>query len=131
MAFRIFSKGELSCPVCCDVFKDPVLLTCTHSICKSCLKKFCETKGSNECPVCKRRNSRDVYPLNPLLKKLCESQRDPFCSLHRKELELLCENDKQLGCSMCQDSKLHENHNFRPISEAALERRVRLCLYCQ
>ncbi|XP_062390852.1 E3 ubiquitin-protein ligase TRIM35-like [Sardina pilchardus] len=126
MGSRIFSKEDLSCPVCCDFYKDPVLLTCTHSICKSCLKKFCETKGSRECPVCRRRNSRDEYPLNPVLKKLCESRREPFCSLHRKELELFCEDDTQLVCVLCRDSKLHTEHNFRPISEAALERRENL-----
>ncbi|XP_062390826.1 zinc-binding protein A33-like isoform X1 [Sardina pilchardus] len=131
MGSRIFSKEDLSCPVCCDFYKDPVLLTCTHSICKSCLKKFCETKGSRECPVCRRRNSRDEYPLNPVLKKLCESQREPFCSLHRKELELFCEDDTQLVCVLCRDSKLHTEHNFRPISEAALERREDLKIKLQ
>ncbi|XP_031433308.1 zinc-binding protein A33-like [Clupea harengus] len=132
MASKAFSEEDLSCPVCYNIYKDPVILTCTHSICKTCLQKFWETKGSRECPICRRRSSREIYPLNRVLKNLCEtfqqerSQREPFCSLHRSELKLFCEDDKQLVCLVCRDSKLHKNHNFSPISEAALERKEEL-----
>ncbi|XP_042563055.1 nuclear factor 7, brain-like [Clupea harengus] len=132
MASKSFSEEDLSCPVCYNIYKDPVLLTCTHSICNCCLQKFWETKGSRECPICRRRSSREIYPLNRVLKNLCEtfqqerSQREPFCSLHRSELKLFCEDDKQLVCLVCRDSKLHKNHNFSPISEAALERKEEL-----
>uniref|UniRef100_A0A671QLE1 RING-type domain-containing protein n=1 Tax=Sinocyclocheilus anshuiensis TaxID=1608454 RepID=A0A671QLE1_9TELE len=34
------SVGELSCPVCCEIFKDPVLLSCSHSFCQECLQQF-------------------------------------------------------------------------------------------
>ncbi|XP_076120238.1 zinc-binding protein A33-like [Alosa pseudoharengus] len=133
MASMSFSEEDFSCPVCCDIYTDPVLLTCTHSICKGCLKTFWETKGSSECPVCRRRCSKNIYPVNLVLKNLCESfskgtqsQREPFCSLHRSKLKLFCEDDKQLVCLVCRDSKLHKNHNFSPISEAALERKEEL-----
>ena len=132
MASKSFSEEDFSCPVCYNIYKDPVILTCTHSICNTCLQKFWETKGSRECPVCRTRCSKEEYPLNLVLKNLCEtfqqerSQREPFCSLHRSELKLFCEDDKQLVCLVCRDSKLHKNHNFSPISEAALERKVRL-----
>ena len=134
MASKSFSEEDFSCPVCYNIYKDPVFLSCTHSICNTCLQQFWETKGSRECPVCRRRCSKTIYPLNLVLKNLCEtfqqreekSQREPFCRLHRSELKLFCEDDKQLVCLVCRDSKLHKNHNFSPISEAALERKVRL-----
>ena len=134
MASKAFLEEDLSCPVCYNIYKDPVFLTFTHSICNTCLQKFWETKGSRECPVCRTRCSKEEYPLNLVLKNLCESfqqreensQRESFCSLHRSELKLFCEDDKQLVCLVCRDSKLHKNHNFSPISEAALERKVRL-----
>ncbi|XP_062390833.1 nuclear factor 7, brain-like [Sardina pilchardus] len=137
MASKPFSEDDFSCPVCCEVFKDPVLLTCTHSICKACLKRFWETKGSRECPVCRRRSSKEEPPLNLHLKNLCEtflqerSQREPFCSEHRSELKLYCEDDKQLVCLVCRDSKRHKNHNFSPVSEAALERKEELKIKLQ
>ncbi|XP_041961045.1 GTPase IMAP family member 8-like isoform X2 [Alosa sapidissima] len=66
------SKEELSCPVCKDIHRDPVLLTCTHNICKLCLKHFWKTDGSRECPVCKRRSSKEEPPENFALKNSCQ-----------------------------------------------------------
>ncbi|XP_031433337.2 nuclear factor 7, brain-like, partial [Clupea harengus] len=139
MASKSFSEEDFSCPVCYNIYKDPVFLSCTHSICKTCVQQFWETKGSRECPICRRRCSKEIYPVNRILKNLCESfqqreensQREPFCSLHRSELKLFCEDDKQLVCVVCRDSKLHKNHNFSPISEAALERKDELKIKLQ
>ncbi|XP_036418938.1 tripartite motif-containing protein 35-like isoform X2 [Colossoma macropomum] len=64
------SEEELSCPVCCEIFRDPVVLSCSHSVCKTCLQKFWETKGSRECPVCRRRSLKEYLPRNLVLKNL-------------------------------------------------------------
>ncbi|XP_062390936.1 zinc-binding protein A33-like isoform X2 [Sardina pilchardus] len=130
MASMSISEEDLSCPVCCDIFKDPVVLSCSHSVCKGCLQQFWRTKRSRECPVCRTLSQNAEPPLNLLLKNLCENfpkggtKREPFCGLHHSELKLFCEDDKQLVCLVCRDSKSHKNHNFSPISEAALERKV-------
>ena len=132
MASKPFSEEDLSCPVCCDIFKDPVVLSCSHSVCKTCLQQFWETKGSRECPVCRRRSSKDKPPTNLALKNLCETflqergQRGALCSLHGDELKLFCHDDQQLVCFLCRDSKLHKNHNFSPIAEAAVDHKVSL-----
>ncbi|XP_076120199.1 E3 ubiquitin-protein ligase TRIM35-like isoform X4 [Alosa pseudoharengus] len=125
MASTSFLEEDFSCPVCYDIFRDPVFLTCTHSICKGCLQTFWDSKGSRQCPVCRAVQP----PVNLFLKNLCETfstRREPGCSLHRSELKLFCEDDKQLVCLVCRDSKLHKNHKFSPISEAALERKDEL-----
>ncbi|XP_036436324.1 tripartite motif-containing protein 35-like [Colossoma macropomum] len=129
MASRTLLAKDLSCPVCCKLFRDPVLLRCGHSVCKSCLQKFCNTKGSNECPVCKGKSSLDPT-LNLALKNVCEtflqaeSQRasgkaEPLCSLHSTELRLFCLDDDQPVCLLCRDSKMHANHRFRTLKEVA------------
>ena len=129
MAARL--EEDLSCPVCCEIFKDPVIMTCSHSVCKACLQQFWETKGSRECPVC-RRSSKDEPPTNLALKNLCETflqergQRGALCSLHGDKLKLFCHDDQQLVCYLCRDSKLHKNHNFSPIAEAAVDHKVSL-----
>ncbi|XP_062391291.1 zinc-binding protein A33-like [Sardina pilchardus] len=130
MASKPFSEEDFTCPVCCDIFKDPVLLLCSHSICKVCLQKFWETKGSRECPVCRRKSSMDHPPLNLHLRNLCEAYlqershrasagSEVLCSLHSEKLKLFCLEDKQPVCLVCRDSKTHKQHNFSPISEAA------------
>ncbi|XP_031437224.1 zinc-binding protein A33-like [Clupea harengus] len=132
MASKPFSEEDLSCPVCCDIFKDPVVLSCSHSVCKTCLQQFWETKGSRECPVCRGISSMDHPPVSLTLKNLCEtflqerSQRasagsEVLCSLHSEKLKLFCLDDKQLVCLVCRDSKTHKTHNFSPIDEAALD----------
>uniref|UniRef100_A0A8C1HM19 RING-type domain-containing protein n=1 Tax=Cyprinus carpio carpio TaxID=630221 RepID=A0A8C1HM19_CYPCA len=63
----------LSCPVCCEIFKDPVILSCSHSFCKECLQQFWKTKKTQECPVCRRRSSKQEPPRNLVLKNLCDS----------------------------------------------------------
>ncbi|XP_073676481.1 zinc-binding protein A33-like [Garra rufa] len=122
------SAEDLSCPVCCEIFKDPVLLSCSHSFCKECLQQFWKTKKTQECPVCRRRSSKHDPPRNLALQNLCElflkeqnerhsSGSEEICSLHRQKLTLFCLEDKQPVCLVCRDSEKHVNHTFRPIRE--------------
>ncbi|XP_068449437.1 nuclear factor 7, brain-like [Clinocottus analis] len=128
------SKEDLCCPVCHEVFRDPVVLSCSHSFCKDCLKRWWRKKPSQECPVCKRRSSRSDPPCNLALKNLCESfllerdQRAPetLCSLHSKKLRLFCLDHQQPVCLVCRDSEKHTDHRFRPIDEAAPQLRKKL-----
>lgn len=45
------SEETLGCPVCQDVFTDPVTLPCGHSFCLSCIRTVWETDDSNEVPL--------------------------------------------------------------------------------
>ncbi|XP_073800042.1 zinc-binding protein A33-like isoform X2 [Danio rerio] len=122
------SEDDFSCPVCHDIFKDPVVLSCSHSVCNECLQQFWKTKKTQECPVCRRLSSHD--PLrNLVLKNLCElflnerkekpsSGSEEICSLHGEKLKLFCLDDKEPVCVVCRDSKQHDSHKFRPIGEA-------------
>ncbi|XP_063069002.1 zinc-binding protein A33-like [Engraulis encrasicolus] len=130
-------EEDLTCAVCCDIYMDPVIMTCAHSVCKACLHQFWQSKGSRECPYCRRKCSRSAYPPNIALRNLCEtflkesSQRasagsEVLCSLHSEKLKLFCLEDKQLVCLVCRDSKKHTGHKFHPIDEAALDRKEEL-----
>ncbi|XP_041926809.1 zinc-binding protein A33-like isoform X1 [Alosa sapidissima] len=130
MASRYPLEEDLSCPVCCEVFKDPVVMTCSHSVCKECLQKCWQSKGLRECPVCRRKSSTENPPINLALRNLCvtisggrcsSSGPEVLCSLHSEKLKLFCLEDKQPVCLVCRDSKKHRNHTFSPIDEAATE----------
>ncbi|KAJ8371069.1 hypothetical protein SKAU_G00110970 [Synaphobranchus kaupii] len=130
-------EEELSCPVCTEVFRDPVLLSCSHSFCKACLQQYWEQKESRDCPVCRRESSQDSPPLNLSLRNTCEaflkerSQRakagsEVLCSLHNEKLKLFCLVDQIPVCFVCQTSIKHENHKLRPVQEAAEEYKEKL-----
>ncbi|XP_027134744.1 tripartite motif-containing protein 35 [Larimichthys crocea] len=122
-------EKDLSCPVCQDFFKDPVVLSCSHSFCKDCVQRWWRQKLVKECPVCKRRSLLSDPPHNLALKNLCETfvlERDQktagseaLCSLHSERLKLFCLDHEQPVCLICRDSIIHKNHRFRPIHEAA------------
>ncbi|XP_023274788.1 nuclear factor 7, ovary-like [Seriola lalandi dorsalis] len=128
------SEEDLCCPVCHEVFRDPVLLSCSHSFCKDCLQSWWREKQTPECPVCKRISSRKHPPCNLVLKNLCEAflqereQRssEALCSLHSEKLKLFCLDHQQPVCLVCRDSETHTDHRFRPINEAAPQHKKKL-----
>ncbi|XP_059212778.1 E3 ubiquitin-protein ligase TRIM35-like [Centropristis striata] len=132
MASRL--EDDLCCSVCHNIFKDPVILSCSHSFCKDCLQSWWTEKPTRECPICKKRYSKEFFPPNFALKNLCESflqERDQraseaLCSLHSEKLKLFCLDHQQPVCVICIDSEEHTNHRFRPIDEAAQQHKKEL-----
>lgn len=136
-----FPEEDLTCPVCCDIFTDPVLLSCSHSFCRICLKNCWDT-GIKECPVCRKKTSKTNPPSNLALKNVCETllqvkrqsialaveEEEMSCSLHGEKLKLFCLVDKLPICVVCQSSKLHKTHDCSPIEEALLDCKDELAL---
>ncbi|XP_075318089.1 nuclear factor 7, brain-like [Odontesthes bonariensis] len=127
------SEEDFCCSVCHDIYRDPVVLSCSHSFCRDCLRSWWKDKPAQECPVC-----REISVTEPLcnlaLKNLCESfvqDRDhraseALCSLHSEKLKLFCLDHQQPVCLICRDSEKHSNHRFRPIDEAAQQHKKEL-----
>ncbi|KAJ8372936.1 hypothetical protein AAFF_G00275860 [Aldrovandia affinis] len=104
MAGKSPLQEELSCPVCTEIFRDPVVLKCSHSFCKACLQKYWEQKE----------------------RSLSTAGSEELCSLHNQELKLFCLEDQALICVICQTSEKHENHKLQPVQEAAEEYKEKL-----
>ncbi|XP_072237485.1 nuclear factor 7, ovary-like [Leuresthes tenuis] len=128
------SEEDFCCSVCHDIYRDPVILSCSHSFCGDCLRSWWREKPTQPCPVCKRRSSKEGPPINLVLKNLCESfvqdrdQRasEALCSLHSEKLKLFCLDHQQPVCLICRDSEKHTNHRIRPIDEAARQHKKEL-----
>ncbi|XP_075318064.1 nuclear factor 7, brain-like [Odontesthes bonariensis] len=127
------SEEDFCCSVCHDIYRDPVVLSCSHSFCRDCLRSWWKDKPAQECPVC-----REISVTEPIcnlgLKNLCESfvqDRDhraseALCSLHSEKLKLFCLDHQQPVCIICRDSEKHSDHRFRPIDEAAQQHKKEL-----
>ncbi|XP_059212992.1 zinc-binding protein A33-like [Centropristis striata] len=122
------SEEECTCPVCCDIFKDPVLLLCGHSFCQDCLQEWWRQSGLKKCPMCKEMFMMTQPPRNLALRNLSDALRreksansgsKEICSLHGERLKLFCQDDQQLICLICRDAQRHKKHNFVPVDEAA------------
>ncbi|XP_071397497.1 zinc-binding protein A33-like [Centroberyx affinis] len=131
------SEVDCTCPVCCDIFKDPVVLLCGHSFCKVCLQQWWRQSGVQTCPVCKEVFPMRQPPRNLALKNLSDTLRqersqraspgsEQLCSLHSEKLKLFCQDDQQPICLVCRDAKKHKQHNCVPINEAAEDHKTKL-----
>ncbi|XP_061564255.1 nuclear factor 7, ovary-like [Cololabis saira] len=129
-------KDYLSCHVCLETFKDPVSLSCSHNFCSSCLKEFWEQAKNRNCPICKRKSSKDLI-VNFSLKGLADSfagrqtggssetekeekREEEVCKKHPGTTPLFCRDEQRAVCSVCEFS-LHQNHKVVPVEEAVGE----------
>ncbi|XP_074494594.1 nuclear factor 7, brain-like [Sebastes fasciatus] len=135
MAEKLAVVGSyLNCHVCSETFKDPVSLSCNHSFCSSCLKKFWEQAKNKNCPICKRKSSNDHHGVNFALKELSDSfaerqkagsfetekeekKLEVVCSKHQEEPKLFCKDEERALCPVCEFS-LHQSHKVVPIEQA-------------
>ncbi|CAR97812.2 Breast cancer type 1 susceptibility protein homolog [Caenorhabditis elegans] len=60
-------QKELKCGICCSTYKDPILSTCFHIFCRSCINACFERKRKVQCPICRsvldKRSCRDTYQI--------------------------------------------------------------------
>lgn len=74
MAALLFLGEDLTYPISCETFKEPVPISCTHSFCRPCLgETWREQGGTKDCPICRCRSSRDHPPTNLALMSICET----------------------------------------------------------
>ncbi|XP_041068465.1 zinc-binding protein A33-like isoform X1 [Carcharodon carcharias] len=122
-------EADLSCAVCQDLYKSPVLIDCDHSFCRSCITQYWEKADTTSCPVCRKETSsgalRPNYTLSSIVETFIKSdQGDKIqqeCSLHKEKLKVFCKTDNQPICLICQISKSHQNHEMLPVEEAIEE----------
>lgn len=69
-------QSELTCPVCLELFHDPVILECGHHFCQLCIIQCWEAKADevSSCPKCRKSCERKLRP-NSLLCNVVESVR--------------------------------------------------------
>ncbi|XP_056232796.1 zinc-binding protein A33-like [Seriola aureovittata] len=142
-------ESFLSCHVCSETFRDPVSLSCNHSFCSSCLKKFWEQAKNKNCPICKRKSSKDYPSMNFSLKELADSfaerqnngspetekeeeeeeeekeEEEVVCDKHPEVPYWFCEDEQRAVCPVCEFS-LHQSHKVVPVEQAVSDLKEQL-----
>ncbi|KAM3679795.1 E3 ubiquitin-protein ligase TRIM7-like [Ammospiza maritima maritima] len=124
---RILSRA--TCPLCLDVFEQPVLTACGHSFCGQCLTAVLgDPPRPAACPQCRaplepgsQRPNRSLGDLAEVVRSLEEVAARPRCPQHGKVLALFCDPCAALLCAPCRDGPEHRGHRVRPAEEAARE----------
>lgn len=116
-------EDRLQCPICLEVFKEPLMLQCGHSYCKDCLVSLsCHLDSELRCPVCRQEVDGSSSPPNLSLARVIEAlqlPRDPepkICAHHGNPLSLFCEKDQELICGLCGLLGSHQHHRVTPVS---------------
>nr|XP_020465878.1 zinc-binding protein A33-like [Monopterus albus] len=136
-------EEELSCTICCEIFKDPVVLKCSHSFCQACLQQFWSKKAKCECPICRRKCSLTEPTVNLALKNVADTfvreqkhkagtvgpgargvteetgRAEVKCTTHGDVLKLFCLDDFEALCCICHTSNKHQGHQVCPLEEGA------------
>uniref|UniRef100_A0A667ZRR9 RING-type domain-containing protein n=1 Tax=Myripristis murdjan TaxID=586833 RepID=A0A667ZRR9_9TELE len=135
-------ESYLNCHVCAETFRDPVSLGCQHSFCSSCLKQFWEQTKTKNCPICKRKSSKDEPCENFILKELADSfagrqkaassetekgeeEVVVVCREHEAERKWFCREDQRAVCA-ASELLQHHGHKVVPTEEAVSELKEQL-----
>lgn len=139
-------EEEVTCSVCLDYLRDPVTIDCGHVFCRSCTADIGAALGARPvCPLCKKpfkkENIRPVWQLASLVENIerlkvdkgrqpgdaaREQQDTKLCERHREKLHYYCEDDGQLLCVLCRESREHKPHTAVLLEKAAQPHRVSL-----
>ncbi|CAL8248467.1 unnamed protein product [Merluccius merluccius] len=124
----------LTCHVCMGVFQDPVSLGCHHSFCSSCLQHFWEQAKHHNCPICKRKSSKENPGVNFAIKELADSfGRNPSAGSpgsqavgceHAQDLAWFCKEERRAVCCVCESPD--PGHTLVPIEKEVAELKEQL-----
>lgn len=138
-------KEELSCPICLEVYQDPVMLPCQHNFCRECLSIIVQQHHTEIflCPSCRCKtpltekqvtNLPKNFALANIISKLqvledegSESRtghqpekKTEICLTHKRNLSVYCNACDAVLCTKCLSN--HSGHDTMD-----LEDKVSLC----
>ncbi|XP_026082665.1 uncharacterized protein LOC113058720 isoform X2 [Carassius auratus] len=108
LSATLLTEDHYKCPVCTEVFRDPVSMPCGHIYCKQCIEIYWSKPtqaGAYACPQCRKRfRDRPVLNVNVALSKLIEELQkagfSPAFPVH------CYAGPEDVACDICTEMKL-------------------------
>ncbi|CAB1452276.1 unnamed protein product [Pleuronectes platessa] len=123
---RLSLEEQLRCPVCLDIFSEPLMLQCGHSYCRCCVRSMTmDLLGQLQCPVCRCAVDGDSPSPNVTLARIIEALQEvsvsggaqlETCPQHHNPLSLYCEDELTVICGLCGSIGAHRGHKITPVS---------------
>ncbi|XP_035506683.2 tripartite motif containing 105 [Scophthalmus maximus] len=81
-------REDLTCAICCDLFREPVMLACMHHFCKPCISRYWRgAQGPVTCPQCRKEFSGKQFHTNYLVAAMVEKVRATTSHTYIQNLE--------------------------------------------
>ncbi|XP_056341949.1 E3 ubiquitin-protein ligase TRIM7-like [Oenanthe melanoleuca] len=135
MAQEVLALGErlaaeTTCPLCLELFSQPVLTACGHSFCQQCVSAVLgDPRRPAACPLCRSplqpgslRPSRSLGAVAELARAM-RVQARARCPQHGSLMVLFCQPCAVPLCVTCCSELQHRPHRVLPAEEAARELR--------
>ena len=137
-------EEELICCVCLDFLDNPVVLPCSHNLCKKCVQGLFNSRNgvdpSFHCPKCRHvvilswRETIDKLPENKALRNIISIVKEMrsvsgparyTCSKHGLNQKYYCHTCKCTICSSCkQETHSGFGHNIEAIDVVLADKQV-------
>ncbi|XP_047431889.1 E3 ubiquitin/ISG15 ligase TRIM25-like [Mugil cephalus] len=105
-ASSLLCEDQFLCPICLDVFTDPVTIPCGHNFCKNCITEHWGSNVHNQCPVCKKDFcSRPELHINTFISGMTDKFKQTLKEASRSEQQQQADQGEVL-CDVCTETKL-------------------------
>ncbi|KAF7249252.1 Zinc-binding protein A33 [Varanus komodoensis] len=81
-------REELTCAICFDLFRNPVMLDCMHHFCKECIQRYWDSCSEvATCPQCRRKFPSRSFRPQYLVSGVVETVRRCTSEEHRRKMQ--------------------------------------------
>lgn len=104
-AATILSKEQLLCPICLDVFNQPVSTPCGHNFCRDCIQKYWQSARLPQCPMCKQKfYKRPDLKVNTFISEVASQFK--FSDENYDAMDLPICHKGEVSCDVCVGKKV-------------------------
>ncbi|XP_062420247.1 zinc finger protein RFP-like isoform X2 [Pungitius pungitius] len=101
------SEDQFLCPICLDVFTDPVTTPCGHNFCMNCINEHWKTRDQNRCPICKKDfTTRPVLRVNTITDLIVQFRQSTQQKASSSSSEQQESKPGEVPCDVCTGTKV-------------------------
>uniref|UniRef100_A0A672GTV6 Bloodthirsty-related gene family, member 7 n=1 Tax=Salarias fasciatus TaxID=181472 RepID=A0A672GTV6_SALFA len=102
-AGAVLSREQLLCPICLDLFNQPVSTPCGHNFCRECINRYWQSAYLLQCPMCKHKlYKKPDLKVNAFISEVASQ----FKELMKRKDEPDATSQGDVSCDVCAGKKI-------------------------